>query len=106
ASVDGNGNPIQLDTLRQMYTWSGANVSAVSGGWTRTDGGDAGFGYYDTDFTAAKSGNVNAGNLTIQSDPAFDGVVGGFYWHNHLVTPLQNIARPVGGWTSEPSCPA
>lgn len=89
--------------IDQLFSWSGANVNMLSGSWTRSDGGDAGFGFVDTDFTASRAGTVNAGVLGIVDDPAFDGITGSFYWHGRLLHTV-NIPEPADGWTSVAPC--
>jgi hypothetical protein len=102
---DEEGNVIgELPALELLYAWSGAYVDTVAGSWTRTDGEPVLFGLSDSDFAAARSGSVDAGALTIQSDPGFDGLVGTFAIRRHVVA-TQTIAEPGGGWETVAACP-
>jgi hypothetical protein len=102
---DQDGNPIGLvPAIEMLYAWSGAYVDNVQGAWTRSDGQPVLFGFDDSDFQGATSGSVDAGSLTIISDdPGFDGLVGAFAVHRHVVA-TQHISEPVAGWTSVDAC--
>ncbi|HEX5239603.1 MAG TPA: hypothetical protein VFW20_01275 [Candidatus Limnocylindrales bacterium] len=102
-SFDGDGNPITLQAIEFLYSWSGARVDNVSGSWTRSDGQPVLFGFDDSDFAGARSGSVDAGSLTIMDDPGFDGLVGAFQVNRHVLF-SQAIPEPAGGWTSVPAC--
>ena len=101
---DENGEIIgQRAVIELHYLWSGAYVDTVSGSWSRTDGEPVLFGISDSDFVAGRSGDVNAGSLTIQEDPGFDGLDGTFSIGRHVVA-SRAIAEPAGGWETVAAC--
>lgn len=93
----------QIPAIEMLYAWSGAFVDNVQGSWTRTDGEPVLFGFVDSDFPAGTSGSVDAGSLTVLDDPGFDGLVGVFAVHRHVLA-TQNIPEPSGGWTAVTAC--
>jgi hypothetical protein len=104
-AYDENGDPIgDVPALEMFFSWSNAYVDTISGSWTRTDGGDVLFGFSTSDFTAGRSGTVDAGSFTIQQDmPELDGIMGSFSVGRHTLA-SRSIAEPGGGWTAVAAC--
>jgi hypothetical protein len=105
-SFDDQGNDLgPVPAIEMLYSWSGAYVDNVSGSWTRSDGQPVLFGFDDSDFAAARSGNVDAGALTvITDDPGFDGLTGSFQVNRHVLATRNILESTYGSWTSVPAC--
>jgi hypothetical protein len=100
----GEPTGADLPALELHFDWSGAYVDTLTASWTRTDGGDVFFGVAVNDFPAGRSGSVNAGTFTIDSEtPELDGLAGGFNVRRHTVA-LRAIAEPAGGWETVTAC--